>query len=206
MLRRLDGAWLLGQCLEFPLDPLPLPCRRLQTLPNSPAPKVLPFVAAWCRRAEKLTAANALRALGQVFRMREKAVASMSKFDFLISPTSPITAYAVDEATPGIDDWNRGRVPSSSSVVVSAALSFPVFGVLPNPADVGIEGFGQLVSALLELRSVIEENEVQLRERLGSVMGLKQRREMFEPVMRRATHRSCLFSAGASRRIDRHQR
>ena len=76
MLRRLDGAWLLGECLEFPLDPLPLPCRRLQTLPNSPAPKVLPFVAAWCRRAEKLTAANALRALGQVFLMREKAVAS----------------------------------------------------------------------------------------------------------------------------------
>jgi hypothetical protein len=33
--------------------------------------------------------------------MREKAVASMSKFDFLISPTSPTTAYAVDEATPG---------------------------------------------------------------------------------------------------------
>ena len=76
MLRRLDGAWLLGECLEFPLDPLPLPCRRLQTLPHSPAPKVLPFVAAWCRRAEKLTAANALRALGQVFLMREKAVAS----------------------------------------------------------------------------------------------------------------------------------
>jgi Asp-tRNA(Asn)/Glu-tRNA(Gln) amidotransferase A subunit family amidase len=118
MLRRLDGAWLLGQCLEFPLDPLPLPCRRLQTLPNSPAPKVLPFVAAWCRRAEKLTAANALRALGQVFLMREKAVASMSKFDFLISPTSPITAYAVDEATSGNDDWKpilRYRMSSTKS-------------------------------------------------------------------------------------------
>ena len=50
-----------------------------------------------------LTAANALRALGQVFLMREKAVASMSKFDFLISPTSPTTAYAVDEATLGND-------------------------------------------------------------------------------------------------------
>jgi hypothetical protein len=99
MLRRLDGAWLLGQCLEFPLDPLPLPCRRLQTLPNSPAPKVLPFVAAWCRRAEKLTAANALRALGQVFLMREKAV-------------------AVDEATSGNDDWKpilRYRMSSTKS-------------------------------------------------------------------------------------------
>jgi aspartyl-tRNA(Asn)/glutamyl-tRNA(Gln) amidotransferase subunit A len=64
---------------------------------------VLPFIAAWCRRAEKLTAVDALRALGQVFLMREKAVAAMQKFDFLLSPTSPITAYAADEATPGDD-------------------------------------------------------------------------------------------------------
>jgi Asp-tRNA(Asn)/Glu-tRNA(Gln) amidotransferase A subunit family amidase len=72
----------------------------------------------WCRRAEKLTAANALRAPGQVFLMREKAVASMSKFDFLISPTSPITAYAVDEATSGNDDWKpilRYRMSSTKS-------------------------------------------------------------------------------------------
>src|ERR1700730_2332699 len=65
-----------------------------------------------------LTAANALRALGQVFLMREKAVAPMSKFDFLISPTSPITAYAVDEATPGNDDWKpilRYRMSSTKS-------------------------------------------------------------------------------------------
>ena len=50
--------------------------------------------------------------------MREKAVASMSKFDFLISPTSPITAYAVDEATSGNDDWKpilRYRMSSTKS-------------------------------------------------------------------------------------------
>jgi len=74
-----------------------------ELLPSKRKAKVLPFVAAWCRRAEKLTAADALRALGQVFLMREKAVAAMRKFDFLLSPTSPITAYAVDDATPGND-------------------------------------------------------------------------------------------------------
>jgi aspartyl-tRNA(Asn)/glutamyl-tRNA(Gln) amidotransferase subunit A len=74
-----------------------------ELLPSKRKAKVLPFVTAWCRRAEKLTAADALRALGQVFLMREKAVAAMRKFDFLLSPTSPITAYAVDEATPGND-------------------------------------------------------------------------------------------------------
>jgi aspartyl-tRNA(Asn)/glutamyl-tRNA(Gln) amidotransferase subunit A len=35
--------------------------------------------------------------------MREKAVAAIQNYDFLISPTSPITAYAVDEAAPGND-------------------------------------------------------------------------------------------------------
>ena len=74
-----------------------------QLLPSKRRSKVLPFIAAWCRRAEKLAAVDASRALGQVFLMREKAVAAMQKFDFLLSPTSPITAYAADEATPGDD-------------------------------------------------------------------------------------------------------
>jgi aspartyl-tRNA(Asn)/glutamyl-tRNA(Gln) amidotransferase subunit A len=72
-------------------------------LPPKRKAKVLPFIATWCKRAKRLTAVDALRALGQVFLMREKAVAAIQKFDFLLSPTSPITAYAVDEATPGND-------------------------------------------------------------------------------------------------------
>jgi aspartyl-tRNA(Asn)/glutamyl-tRNA(Gln) amidotransferase subunit A len=74
-----------------------------ETLPARRKSKVLPFIAAWCRGAGKLTAADALRALGQVFLMREKAVAAIQKFDFLLTPTSPITAYAAGEATPGDD-------------------------------------------------------------------------------------------------------
>src|SRR6516165_5824638 len=74
-----------------------------ELLPSERKARVLPFIATWCRRAEKLSAADALRALGQVFLMREKAVAAMRKFDFLLSPTSPITAYAVNDATPGND-------------------------------------------------------------------------------------------------------
>jgi Asp-tRNA(Asn)/Glu-tRNA(Gln) amidotransferase A subunit family amidase len=35
--------------------------------------------------------------------MREKTVAATEPYDFLISPTSPITAYAAEEATPGND-------------------------------------------------------------------------------------------------------
>jgi Asp-tRNA(Asn)/Glu-tRNA(Gln) amidotransferase A subunit family amidase len=74
-----------------------------QRLPSDQQAQVLPFISKWCRRAETLAAVDAARGLAQVFQIREKAVAAMEGFDFLISPTSPITAYAVDEATPGDD-------------------------------------------------------------------------------------------------------
>ena len=75
----------------------------IERLPEERQAKVLPFILAWCRRAEGHSAADAMRALGQIMLMREKAVAAIQGYDFLISPTSPITAYAVDEPTPGSD-------------------------------------------------------------------------------------------------------
>lgn len=75
-------------------------------LPPDRQAKALPFIVAWCRRAEGLTAVDALRALGQVMQIREKAVSAIQGFDFLLSPTSPITAYAADAPAPG-NDPNR---------------------------------------------------------------------------------------------------
>jgi aspartyl-tRNA(Asn)/glutamyl-tRNA(Gln) amidotransferase subunit A len=74
-----------------------------QTLPPERRAKALPFVATWCRRAEKLSAVDAARNFALVMLMREKAVAATEPYDFLISPTSPITPRAADEATPGND-------------------------------------------------------------------------------------------------------
>ena len=65
--------------------------------------KVLPFILEWCERAGSHSAVEAMRALGQIMLMREKAVEAIQGFDFLISPTSPITAYAAEEPAPGND-------------------------------------------------------------------------------------------------------
>jgi aspartyl-tRNA(Asn)/glutamyl-tRNA(Gln) amidotransferase subunit A len=65
--------------------------------------KMLPFILAWCRQAAGLSAADAARNFALVMLIREKAVAASAGYDFLISPTSPITAYAATEATPGDD-------------------------------------------------------------------------------------------------------
>src|SRR5262249_4743168 len=65
--------------------------------------KVLPFIRAWCRQAEKLRGVDAIRALAQVMLLREKAVAAIQGYDFLPSRTSPITAYGAEEPAPGSD-------------------------------------------------------------------------------------------------------
>ena len=72
-------------------------------LPASRQEAALPFVIAWCRRAREWTATDALTALGQIMLMREKTHAVIQPFDFLLTPTSPITAYDAEQAAPGED-------------------------------------------------------------------------------------------------------
>ncbi len=75
----------------------------IRRLPAERQGKALPFIIAWCRRAERLSAADAANNLQLVMSMRERAVAATVPYDFLIAPTSPITAYGAEEATPGND-------------------------------------------------------------------------------------------------------
>lgn len=65
--------------------------------------KLLPFIAQWCRGAANKSAADALRGLAQVFSLREAAVNACQPFDYVLSPTSPIAAYAAEAACPGND-------------------------------------------------------------------------------------------------------
>jgi aspartyl-tRNA(Asn)/glutamyl-tRNA(Gln) amidotransferase subunit A len=75
----------------------------IQKLPPDRRDKALPFIMAWCGRAEKLGAVDAANNLALIMLMRERAVAATEPYDFLIAPTSPITAYSAEEATPGND-------------------------------------------------------------------------------------------------------
>ena len=73
----------------------------IQKLPPERRSRALPFIIAWCRRAEGLSAVDAANNLALVMSMREKAVGATGPYDFLIAPTSPIVAYSAEEATPG---------------------------------------------------------------------------------------------------------
>jgi aspartyl-tRNA(Asn)/glutamyl-tRNA(Gln) amidotransferase subunit A len=75
----------------------------LQTLDPERRSKVLPFILEWCGLAEGLSGVDIIRALAQIMLIRERAVAAVQGYDFLLSPTSPITAYAAEEPAPGSD-------------------------------------------------------------------------------------------------------
>ena len=60
-------------------------------LPEERQAKVLPFIVEWCTwRASKFTGREVMQAYGMVMAMREAAVAACQRFDFVVSPTSPI--------------------------------------------------------------------------------------------------------------------
>ena len=69
--------------------------------------RVLPFIAEWCTwRAAAFSGRDVMQAYAQVMTMREAAVAATARYDFLLSPTSPIPAYEAELAAPGNDPRN----------------------------------------------------------------------------------------------------
>ena len=73
-------------------------------LPAARQAKVLPFIAEWCTwRARGFSGNDVMQAYGQVMAMREAAVAACQRYDFVISPVSPILPYAAESAAPGDD-------------------------------------------------------------------------------------------------------
>jgi Asp-tRNA(Asn)/Glu-tRNA(Gln) amidotransferase A subunit family amidase len=75
----------------------------VELLPDERRELILPFVLGWVERARELSATDALRALTEIMSMRERAHAAVQPYDFLLSPTAPMTAYAATEAAPGDD-------------------------------------------------------------------------------------------------------
>ena len=73
-------------------------------LPEAKRAKVLPFVAEWCTfRAARFSGRDVMHAYTQVMSMREAALAAIARYDFVLSPVSPILAFEAELAAPGND-------------------------------------------------------------------------------------------------------
>ena len=75
----------------------------ISALPAERKAKVLPFIVAWAEGGAASTGADVFRGYSQMGAMRDAAVAATQPFDVLLSPTSPIAAYAAELPCPTND-------------------------------------------------------------------------------------------------------
>lgn len=79
-------------------------CRDVLAMEQARRDRILPFIVEWCtHRARTFSGSDVMGAYGQVMAMREAAVHAVGRYDFVISPTSPILPYEAGLACPGND-------------------------------------------------------------------------------------------------------
>ncbi|NIX77040.1 amidase [Microvirga sp. c23x22] len=64
---------------------------------------VLPYIHAWAEGGRSLTGAEVYAGMNQMMVMRNAAIAATKDFDFVLSPVSPVVAYAAELASPNHD-------------------------------------------------------------------------------------------------------
>ena len=75
----------------------------MSALPPERRAKVLPYITAWARGGEGLSGERVFRGYSQMGAMREAAVAACAPYDYVLSPTAPMPAYAAELAGPTND-------------------------------------------------------------------------------------------------------
>ena len=75
-------------------------------LPAERRALVLPFIREWAKSAASFSGLEVFRGFDQIPEMRKAAVEATAKFDFVLSPTAPITAFPAEWASPSRDPLN----------------------------------------------------------------------------------------------------
>ncbi len=94
MLDGLDHFWRMRSLID------------LRALPPQRREKVLPFIRAWAESATGLSGEALFHGFSQILAMRNAAVMATLPYDFVLSPTAPITAYSAELASPSDDPLN----------------------------------------------------------------------------------------------------
>ena len=83
--------------------------RALNDIGQLPAERralVLPFIREWAESAARFSGVEVFRGFDQIPEMRKAAVEATAKFDFVLSPTAPMTAFPAEWASPSRDPLN----------------------------------------------------------------------------------------------------
>jgi Asp-tRNA(Asn)/Glu-tRNA(Gln) amidotransferase A subunit family amidase len=97
MLDGLDRFWRMRQLIE------------LRALPPERRDKVLPFIRAWAESAAGLGGESLFHGFSQISAMAKAAIRATLPYDFVLSPTAPITAYPAEWASPSRDPLDPFR-------------------------------------------------------------------------------------------------
>jgi aspartyl-tRNA(Asn)/glutamyl-tRNA(Gln) amidotransferase subunit A len=127
----------------------------MQAMSEQQRARVLPFIAEWCNwRAQSFSGRDVMAAYYQVMAIREAAVAAIARFDFVLSPTSPILPYDATALSPGSDP--RNALPHIAFTVAYNMSGQPAaslnWSFTPDGLPIGVQIVGQRFDDLGVLR------------------------------------------------------
>ncbi len=103
---------------------------------------VLPFIRAWAESANGFSGQHVFRAFSQIPAMAKAAVAATHQFDYVLSPTAPMTAFPAEWASPSRDPLNpfphigfTVAFNMSEQPAASVNCGFDARGPADRPAD-----------------------------------------------------------------------
>ena len=75
-------------------------------LPPERRARVLPFIREWAESAAGFSGVEVFRGFDQIPAMRKAAIAATAPFDYVLSPTAPMTAFPAEWPSPSHDPLN----------------------------------------------------------------------------------------------------
>jgi aspartyl-tRNA(Asn)/glutamyl-tRNA(Gln) amidotransferase subunit A len=78
----------------------------IRALPSERREKILSFIREWAESAAPFSAEQLFHGFSQIMAMRKAAVTATEPFDFILSPTAPMTAYPAELPSPSNDPLN----------------------------------------------------------------------------------------------------
>jgi aspartyl-tRNA(Asn)/glutamyl-tRNA(Gln) amidotransferase subunit A len=75
----------------------------LAALPSERRGRVLPFIRAWADSASSFSGAEVFGGYAHINALRKASVAATAPYDFVLSPTAPMTAFPAEYAMPSND-------------------------------------------------------------------------------------------------------
>ena len=88
MIDGLDNFWRMRFWLDF------------SALPAERQAKVLPYIREWIVAAGQLSGADVFHGFSQMGAIRDATIAATQRFDFVLSPVSPVPAFTAEWASP----------------------------------------------------------------------------------------------------------